>query len=525
VPLIGRSAAVDVTAPQTEQELCCSQYTYSADSSASASPFFEIRHPSTSRLNDPLDFGTANDDAADPGLVIPLGIGDNRAMDHTIEVADSDVTPTAPRLTLRLMLREAADRLFDVEKGWLRTARELTLGPAAMIRRYVEGHREVYTNPFAYLVVGSAVSFIVQKAFGFQERMVSTAHANAMESPLQMEFINRFTELVFQYGLYLAVGMLVPMALLARLFFWKSGYNLAECFVFALYTGGHLALLGIVLVPLYMLLPPSNWLQGLVGLSVAIVYSVYAARGFFSGGLVAIAIKICVAHVMAYVLFLVVMMVCVAIYVIIVMVPTSTGVDWDLVTAADYEAVPVIEKLLDEGADIDTTLQRTALHAAAEHGNLEIVELLIRRGADLNLRDVHGRVPMFVASVNHQPEVAMRLAEAGTDLGTVTTDGSTLLMAAVRAEDLELARWVLDHGADVNAARPEKRHATALMMASARGNREMVALLLARGADPDAINHEDETALDICKGKEVRELLEETADHPSPSPSATPQPS
>jgi hypothetical protein len=394
-----------------------------------------------------------------------------------------------------------------------------------MIRRYVEGHRKVYTNPFAYLVVGSAVSFIVQKAFGFQQRMVSTAHARTMESPLQMEFINRFSELVFQNGLYVAVGMLVPMALLARLFFRKSGYNLAECFVFALYTGGHLALLGIVLVPLYMLLPPSNWLQGLVGLSVAILYSVYAARGFFRGGLVAVAIKICVAYVTAYVALFIVMMICVAIYIIVVMLPTSSGVGWDLVAATDYEAIPVIEKLLDEGADVDMTQQRTALHAAAEQGNLEIVDLLIDRGANVNLMDIHGRVPMYVAIANHHPEVAMRLAEAGTDLGAVTTDGSTVLMAAVRAEDLELARWVLDHGVDVNAARPEKRHATALMMAAGRGNPEMVALLLTRGADPNATNHEGETALDMSKGKEVRELLRDSVDRPSPSPSATPEPS
>ncbi len=439
-------------------------------------------------------------------------------MEHHIEAAAADPTPTAPRLTLRLMLREAVERLFDVERGWLRTARELTLKPAAMIRRYVDGHRWVYTNPFAYLVVGSAVSIIVQKSVGFQERLVSTAQARTTESPLQMEFVNRFTELVFQNGLYLTFGMLVPMALLARLFFRRSGYNLAECFVFALYTGGHLALLSVVFVPLYMLLPSSSWIQGMAGLAVAIVYSVYAARGFFSGGLVAVAIKICVAYVLAYGLFLIVMMVCVAIYIIVVMVPASSGVDWDLVTATEYEAVPVIEKLLDDGADIDMTLQRTALHAAAEQGNLAIVDLLIDRGANVNLVDIHRRVPMFVAIANHHPEVAMRLAEAGTDPSILTTDGSTLLMAAVRAEDMELARWALDHGVDVDAVRSEKDHATALMMAAAKGNLEMVDLMLAHGASPDATNHKGQTALNLAKGQQVRQLLRESVDRAAPGP-------
>ncbi|MCW8984369.1 MAG: DUF3667 domain-containing protein, partial [Thermoanaerobaculales bacterium] len=102
---------------------------------------------------------------------------------------------------MRLVLSEIVERLFDVDKGWLRTARELTLGPGAMIRRYVQGHRKVYANPFAYLVVGTAANILVQKAVGFQERMVATTRGNTLDSPLQMEFANRFTELIFQNAL------------------------------------------------------------------------------------------------------------------------------------------------------------------------------------------------------------------------------------------------------------------------------------------------------------------------------------
>jgi len=189
-----------------------------------------------------------------------------------------------------------------------------------------------------------------------------------------------------------------------------------------------------------------------------------------------------------------------------------------VVTATDYEVIPVIEKLLDEGADVNMTLQRTALHAAAEKGNLEIVELLIGQGADVNLKDIHGRVPMFVALVEDRPEVARRLAEAETDASICAADGSTLVMAAVRAGDVELVRWALDHGADVNAARPTKNHATALMMAAGYGNLEIVNLLLARGADPDAANHKGKTALDLAKGQEVKDLLRTPAVRPPSSP-------
>jgi len=441
-------------------------------------------------------------------------------MDHSPTPAAADASPAAPRLTMRLVVREVAERFFDVEKGWLRTARELTLGPGAMIRRYLQDHRKVYANPFAYLVVGTAVNIMAQKVVGFQERMVATTRGSAMDSPLQMDFINRFTELISQNALYMSIGILLPLALLVRLFFRRSGYNLAECLVFAMYSVGHLALLGFVLVPLYMLLPPSTAIQGIAGMTVALIYTVYVARGFFSGGFFAVAVKTCVAYVMAYLVFMLVMMVAVLAYIFIVLVPTSSGVAWDLVTATDYQVIPVIEKLLDEDADVNMTLQRTALHAAAANGNLEIVELLIERGADVNLEDLHGRVPMFVALAEHQPEVARRLADADTDPNVRTADGSTLLMAAVRAQEIDLVRWALDHGTDVDAIRPEKENATALIIAARKGNPEIVSLLLARGADPHVANHEGDTALDLAKGERVKEFLRTSAERQPSTDSA-----
>ncbi len=424
--------------------------------------------------------------------------------------AEDSPAPT-PRLTLRGVARDAAKHFFDLESGWLRTVRELTLAPGQMIRRYVDGHRKVYANPFAYLVFGTAASFVVQKLVGFQDRMVATTSANATTSPLQMEFVNSFTELVFQNTLYISFGILVPMAFLVRLFFRKSGYNLAESFVFALYTAGYLALLGVVLIPLYMLLPPSGAIQAILSLTVAIAYMVYAARGFFSGSFVVVAIKTAVAYVLSYCTFMVMMMACVIAYLFIVLVPGSSGETWDLITATDYEMVPVIEELLDEGADVNTTLQRTALHAAAANGNLEIIELLIDRGADVNLQDIHGRTALFVAFAEHQPDVARRLAEEATDVSVRTSDGATLLMAAVREEDEGLVLWALDRGIDVNADRPERTNATALIIAARSGNLEIVQLLLERGADPTFTNHKGKTALDLAKGKQVKNLLQSSS--------------
>jgi len=65
----------------------------------------------------------------------------------------------------------------------------------------------------------------------------------------------------------------------------------------------------------------------------------------------------------------------------------------------------------------------------------------------------------------------------------------------------------MDQGTDVNAIRPEKNNATALIIAARKGNPEIVELLLARGADPNQENVDGKTALDVAKGEKIKELL------------------
>jgi ankyrin repeat protein len=62
--------------------------------------------------------------------------------------------------------------------------------------------------------------------------------------------------------------------------------------------------------------------------------------------------------------------------------------------------------------------------------------------------------------------------------------GVTLLHDMAQSGDVEKARLLLDHGADINAVDDEHR-TTPLGMAARWGQRKMVALLLERGADPN----------------------------------------
>ena len=75
-------------------------------------------------------------------------MSDNHGMEEQPETRNH----VAPRLTLSGILGDIAKRFLRLDRGWLLTARELSTAPGPMIRRYVEGDRVRYANPFAYLV-------------------------------------------------------------------------------------------------------------------------------------------------------------------------------------------------------------------------------------------------------------------------------------------------------------------------------------------------------------------------------------
>ncbi|KAL2367206.1 hypothetical protein RJ035_006747 [Blastomyces gilchristii] len=60
--------------------------------------------------------------------------------------------------------------------------------------------------------------------------------------------------------------------------------------------------------------------------------------------------------------------------------------------AAEWGRLDVVELLLDRGAELDRMdwNGRSALSWVAEGGSLTVIQLLIKRGADVNLRDVEG---------------------------------------------------------------------------------------------------------------------------------------
>jgi len=77
----------------------------------------------------------------------------------------------------------------------------------------------------------------------------------------------------------------------------------------------------------------------------------------------------------------------------------------------------VVRRLLDNGADVNVKGHKgaTALHFAAAKGNVAVARLLIERGADVNARDLSGQTPFQLAARYHHVEMGQVLFEAGAE--------------------------------------------------------------------------------------------------------------
>jgi len=128
----------------------------------------------------------------------------------------------------------------------------------------------------------------------------------------------------------------------------------------------------------------------------------------------------------------------------------------------------------------------TALHWAVQQDDLGTVDLLVRAGANVSAANREGVVPLQLAALNGNAAIVERLINGGTNVNApLDSFGDTALMMAARAGKADAVKVLLDHGAQVDA-KESWGDTTALMWAVSEGNRDVVKLLIDRGANVNA---------------------------------------
>ena len=91
---------------------------------------------------------------------------------------------------------------------------------------------------------------------------------------------------------------------------------------------------------------------------------------------------------------------------------------------------------------------RTGLHYAAMNGNLQIIAILLKANAKLNVEDPLGDTALHLAADRNQTEAAKLLLDVGAKVDPQNKDGITPLMIAASRGNLELVQALLAKGAN-----------------------------------------------------------------------------
>jgi hypothetical protein len=121
--------------------------------------------------------------------------------------------------------------------------------------------------------------------------------------------------------------------------------------------------------------------------------------------------------------------------------------------------------------------------AATHAGHIEVVRLLLDKGANPNPQDLRGFSPLMMASMRRDPELVRLLLDKGADIQAREFRQATPLILAATSDDApaETVQLLLDRGADWKAK--DAKGNTALDWASKRGRTEVVSVLR-RAAEP-----------------------------------------
>jgi ankyrin repeat protein len=148
------------------------------------------------------------------------------------------------------------------------------------------------------------------------------------------------------------------------------------------------------------------------------------------------------------------------------------------------------------------------LFAAIEKNDIQKVRYLIPIGADVNAKDPYASMtPLMMAAYDGYTEIAKLLIEKGAEVnakGGIDIDMTPLIYAASQ-DRVDTLKLLIDNGANVNVK--TKYGWTPLFFAASRGKVDIAKLLIDKGADVNAKLPTGETVLSEAEQKGFGDMV------------------
>ncbi len=134
------------------------------------------------------------------------------------------------------------------------------------------------------------------------------------------------------------------------------------------------------------------------------------------------------------------------------------------------------------------------LFVACGNGNLSQAIQALENGANINAQDSFEDTPLMKASYLRKKDIVEFLIKRGANINLKSRrDGKSALFIACEKQEWTIAEYLIKHGADVNVHDYDYGY-TPLMEACKSGRLDIVTLLLQKGADTNLTNNRGETA-------------------------------
>ncbi len=166
----------------------------------------------------------------------------------------------------------------------------------------------------------------------------------------------------------------------------------------------------------------------------------------------------------------------------------------------------IVELLLNRDADANVKLQFewTSLMIAADHGHLDIARLLLAKKAAVDQQNRFGATALLIAAEKGHTKIVELLLKHHASVNLANGSQTTPLMFACAENHLDMVDVLLENRAQIDAQ--SNAGWTALMFAALNGHQECVRKLVNAGARQDLTNADGRTAYDVVAGH-VQEIF------------------
>jgi ankyrin repeat protein len=185
-----------------------------------------------------------------------------------------------------------------------------------------------------------------------------------------------------------------------------------------------------------------------------------------------------------------------------------------LTNAIKYKSPEALAVLLEAKVPDATARQESldaALRYAARSGERSAVMELLKAGADINAFSDKGfpkrATPLLLAVLSNEVKTAQFLIRQGANQDLPDSTGRLPLPVAAENGHELLVRDLIRGGGKPNMKSGENED-TPLILAAAKGHEKVVKVLLQFGADPMATNNFGDVALDVAEEKDFKKVIE-----------------